>query len=219
MKRPSYLCGMVFVLGCAGGAPEASAPAHVATAQASAAPAETTPDAAVAAPFTQVAPRVTCGAELDRAWGRIGDDGDPAAITVKLLAAFATTCAVAAPGLAQAARTAAVANVDARARALADGAYAELDPICKFASTEPMAEHPELPRCLAKVERPDVASTQPYWKGRDPGILCDVNVGTYLFIVAAEPYLGDDAHLLARLMLAAAHEGSNLKRVCWAHHR
>lgn len=216
MKPPSYLCGMLVVLGCAGGAPEASAPANVAT---SAAPAETTPDAAVAAPVAIATPRATCGAELGREWSRIGDGGDPAAVSVKLLAAFATACATAAPGLAQAARTAAVANVDARARALADGAHAELDPICKFASTEPMAEHPELPRCLAKFERPDVASTQPYWKGHDPGILCDVNVGTYLFIVAAEPYLGDDAHLLARLMLAAAHEGSNLKRVCWAHHR
>ena len=218
MRIASYLCGMIVAAGCGGGGAESPSPVSVPTASVAAPPAESA-DAAVAAPVAPPIPRATCGAELGREWGRIGDGGDPAALSVKLLAAFATACATVAPGLAQAAKSAAVANVDTRAHALADGAYAEVDPVCKFASTEPMAEHPALPRCLAKLERPDVAPTQPYWKGRDPGILCDVNVGTYLFIVAAEPYLGDDAHLLARLMLAAAHEGSNLKRVCWAHHR
>ena len=162
-------------------------------------------------------PHASCGPAVEAAWSRTRFEGDPPTVFVKWLQAFADACAEVAPGLAKGARAAAVLDLDQRARALRDAAVPELDPRCSWASTEPMAEHPELPHCLTQWGRPNVASTQPYFGGKDPGILCDVNAGTYLFLVAAEPYLGEQAHVIEYALALSARETWARRRSCWAH--
>ncbi len=161
-----------------------------------------------------VGPRPSCGAAVEAAWRRIGFDGPPDALQVKWLLAVADACATVAPALARGARGAAVLDLDQRAKALAAAAYPELDPRCRWIATEPISDHPELPSCLTTFGRPHVQPAQPYWAGKDAGILCDVNTGTYLFLVALEPYLGAEAHTIEYALSVAARESVLRHRSC-----